>query len=108
MKLLAALLVLFPVVALAQQTNTHDKNHNSYKEWQTPNGLSCCDDTDCDIVKELGIDETTQLLQVLWRGERFLVPDRIKLKDKKSPDGNSHLCVYKGTPICFVQGDAMF
>ena len=108
MKKLLVLALFIPSVAFAQDSNTHHKNHNSYKEWKTPNGTSCCDDKDCDIVKELGIDPSSNLLKILWRGREYLVPEHRKLKDVKSPDGNSHACIVANMVNCFVQGDQMF
>lgn len=110
MKTLILLLCIVPFAALAQ--NTHHKNHNDYQMWMTPpdaqgDSYGCCNHTDCDIVKELGTNRNNEHI-VRWRGTIYVVPESIWLKDRESPDGNSHLCVMNGRPICYVPGKQMF
>lgn len=100
------ILVCISETVSAQETNSHYKNHNDYKEWKTNQGLSCCNEHDCDIVKEW-INEQGSLM-VRWRGKDYFVPESSQLKDKKSPDGNSHACVFAGKVQCYVAGDQMF
>lgn len=106
--ILLVVLCLFPALVLAQvPPSTHHKNHNDYSTWQRPDGLgSCCNHTDCDIVKELSMDEQGQR-RVLWRGEVYSVPEEVYLKNKVSPDGNAHACIIGYKVVCFVPGNIM-
>lgn len=101
--------------------DTHYRNHNSYKEWLTPDtGLSCCNDYDCDITRIYHeFDFTTQkdVYYLYFSGQKLILPESKRLREangtyKKSPDMNSHACILEndlGPDIrCWVLGDNLY
>jgi hypothetical protein len=108
MKALILLLCLVSFTASAQ--NNHHLNHNDYQMWMTPpdaqgDSYGCCNHTDCDIVREKGINDRGEHI-VRWRGKDYVVPKSAWLQDRKSPDEfNSHACVINGRVVCYVPGE---
>src|SRR5580692_917218 len=129
MKYLILFLCLFSFVANAQEYkpkpptvpfgSTHYLNHEDYySKWNQPGtSTSCCNKEDCDIVRSWKDDDGFYhywLLEPDGKLNDILVDPKTILKNKKSPDGNSHACARKWgmnkefSQYCFVPGDGMF
>jgi hypothetical protein len=110
--LLATALALCAIAAMRgvvrAQSGTHGDGHGAghpvYKGWTTPQGGSCCNDSDCRPTRAF-VDELGR-----WRafdGRKWVVVPPDALLRIPSPDGRSHLCMSQGAelPRCFVPGE---
>ena len=103
---------------------THHENHHNYMSWIkpgsitsiNPNGMSCCGNKDCDIVRTF-FDQDTQEHYIMYDGKELILSKEFRVREldgtyKKSPDGNSHACIAEwqlGSPVvlCWVLGDSL-
>jgi hypothetical protein len=70
--------------------------HEWYSELEHPNGMSCCNDKDCDPTQHRGDCDTPGNCEVVIGGEWRQVPPHTVIPERWSPDGQVHVCCASG------------
>jgi hypothetical protein len=70
----------------------HHPNHDDYKEWTSPTGMSCCNGQDCRPVRaQLEMSGQWSIWIPEYR-QWVPVPATAKMEPDKLHDGRSHAC----------------
>ena len=86
--LLAALLF---IATSAMAGDGHDKYHSEfYSTLKQPNGISCCNDRDCEPVKKHRWNRDVGW--EFWYDNGWLMIPKDRIQFKVTPDGEAHLC----------------
>ena len=94
-----AALMLLSAGAVAQ--TPHHQYHDVYENWLTRGGSSCCSNNDCGGAE--GWRFGARGYEVRIGGEWHPVPPEA-VRPYSSPDGNAHVCIWRGEIRCFVPG----
>lgn len=102
----AVLIVIVVTIAIATMARLHGEIphamfHATYEGWQTISGGSCCNDNDCRGADAWRFGATGY--QVRFDNAWHDVPPQA-VRPYVSPDGNAHVCVWRGDILCFVPG----
>lgn len=104
---LAAILSVLMVAFIATggtRAWAHEHEGVNYGDWKSSNGVSCCNDSDCQPTRA-SMDENGNWV-ALFQGRKVIVPKE-KVLSIPSPDGRSHICMSPEAvyPYCFVPGE---
>lgn len=94
-------ILLLSAAGLCWGQTPHSAFHATYEGWTTISGGSCCNDQDCHGADAWKIGPLGY--QVLFDGGWHEVPPTA-VRPYVSPDGNAHVCVWRGAILCFVPG----
>lgn len=78
--------------------------HDPYRDWTNPKtGINCCHQRDCRPARAY-LDPDDGLWRALLNGRWVVVPGNAVI-DRKTHDGNSHICADQwGNILCFAGG----
>ena len=98
---LAAAAALVAAAGFAFVALAHDGVHDRWMEQlKQPNGISCCDKTDCFITRaRVGRDGWEAQTRT---GEWVKVPEEVIIRDKGNPTGEPVLCYNYSRVLCYV------
>jgi hypothetical protein len=92
------------VFATTPKVRAHDHEGVSYGDWKQSNGVSCCNDNDCQPATATMNENGSWI--AFFKGRSVVIP-KDKVLSIPSPDGRSHICIPPDgmVPYCFVPGE---